>query len=328
MIIERVRMLAPSTVIPIAITVEGANILTRSMIIYGQGGLRSHPFAFEELNAVEADDLERFDRAFFGHLRFALTGAARAFLLGITNGRLDRRARGGALRRHVQRLGRASAAFALVSEAAMVTLGGELKRREALTGRLADALAWLYLGSAVVKRFHDAGEPAREQPFAQWAVEHALAEIERALAGVLRNLPSRPVAWLVAVLAFPLGRSERGPDDALGARVAETLLGDDLARESLTAGIFIPPADEVGLGCLEAARTAAVPALEVEAKLRQLVHDRSLAPASDDILARAAASAGLITDTELELLAAAERARNRAIAVDAFDPDEFRALRR
>jgi acyl-CoA dehydrogenase len=314
--------------IPIAITVEGANILTRSMIIYGQGGLRSHPFAFEEMSAVESGDLERFDRAFFGHLRFALTAAARAFLLGITNGRLDGRAPDGVLRRHVQRLGRASAAFALVSEAAMVTLGGRLKRREALTGRLADALAWLYLGSAVVKRFHDAGEPAREQPFAQWAVEHALAEIERALAGVLRNLPSRPVAWLIAVLAFPLGRTECGPDDALGARVAETVLGDDLARESVTAGIFIPPADEAGLGCLEAARTAAKPALAVEAKLRQLVRDRSLTPASDDILAHAAASAGLITDAELELLAAADRARERAIRVDAFDPDEYRALRR
>src|SRR4029453_8727602 len=142
--------------------------------------------------------------------------------------------------------------FALVSETAMVTLGGQLKRREALTGRLADALAWLYLGSAGVKGFPHAREPAREQPFAQWALEHALAEVEHALAGVLRNLPSRPVAWLLAVLAFPPGRSGGGPADALGAQVAETMLGDDLARESLTAGVFIPPADEAGLGCLEA----------------------------------------------------------------------------
>jgi acyl-CoA dehydrogenase len=316
------------TAIPLAITVEGANILTRSMIIYGQGAIRCHPFALEEMLAVESGDLARFDRAFFGHLRFSLATAARAFLLGLSNGRLSRRVPDSALRGHTRRLARLSAAFALVSEAAMVTLGGELKRREALTGRLADALAWLYLGSAVVKRFHDAGEPAREQPFAEWAIEHALEEIERALAGVLRNLPSRPVAWLLAVLAFPLGRSESGPDDALGSRVAETLLGDDLARDSLTAEIFLPSADEVGLGCLEAARSAVKPALAVEAKLRELVRNRSLAPAGDDVLARAAASAGLITDAELELLTAAERARDRAIAVDAFDPEEFRALRR
>jgi len=314
--------------IPIAITVEGANILTRSMIIYGQGGLRCHPFAFEEMRAVESNDLERFDRAFFGHLRFALAAAARAFLFGIANGRLDRRAPAGALRRHTQRLGRAAAAFAVVSEAAMATLGGRLKRREALTGRLADALAWLYLGSAAVKRFHDTGEPVREQPFAQWAVEYALAEIERALAGVLCNLPSRPMAWLLGLLAFPLGRSEWGPDDALGVRVAEAVLGDDLAREPLTAGIFLPPAEEAGLGCLEAARSAAKPALPVEARLRQAVRDGALAPASGDALASAALSGGLITDAELELLVAANRARDRAIRVDAFDPDEYRSLRR
>jgi acyl-CoA dehydrogenase len=314
--------------IPIAITVEGANILTRSMIIYGQGAIRCHPFALEEMRAVASGDLERFDRAFFGHLRFALATGARAFLLGLSNGRLSRRVPEGALRAHTRRLGRLSAAFALVSEAAMVTLGGELKRREALTGRFADALAWLYLGSAVVKRFHDAGEPARERPFAEWALEHALAEIERALAGVLRNLPSRPVAWLLAALAFPLGLRERGPDDALGARVAETLLGDDLARDAVTAGIFIPPADELGLGCLESARSAVKPALGVEAKLRQLGRDHPLLPESDDVLARAAASAGLITDAELELVATAERASERAIRVDEFDPDEYRSLRR
>jgi acyl-CoA dehydrogenase len=314
--------------IPIAITVEGANILTRSMIIYGQGGLRCHPFAFEELLAVEAGDLPRFDRAFFGHLRFALTAAARALWLGLTRGWFDRRTPGGALRGHVKRLGRASAAFALVSEGAMVTLGGQLKRREALTGRLADALAWLYFGSAVVKRFHDAGQPAGELPIAQWAVEYTLAEIERALAGVLRNLPSRPAAWLLAALAFPLGRSELGPDDALGARAAGALLGDDRARSAVTAGIYLPPPEEDGLGGLEAARAAALPALAVAAKLREAVHKGWLAPASGEALARAAQSAGLITAAEIELLAAADRARARAIRVDAFDPDEYHALRR
>jgi acyl-CoA dehydrogenase len=317
------------TSIPIAITVEGANILTRSMIIYGQGGIRCHPYAAEEMQAVAENDLARFDRAFFGHLRHALATAARAFGLGVTHGRLDRAAPRGALQRHTQRLGRASAAFALVSEAAMVTLGGELKRREALTGRLADALAWLYLGSAALKRFHDAGE--RERPFAQWAVEFALAEVERALAGVLRNLPSRPVAWLLRALVFPLGRREPGPDDALGARVAEVLLNDALARDSLTRGIYLPPADEAGLGCLEAALAAVRPALEVQAKLRLAVRNGRLgtfAPESDDELARAALDAGLITQAELDLLAAAEQARARAIEVDAFDPDEYRTLHR
>jgi acyl-CoA dehydrogenase len=219
-------ILGPSYLsIPIAITVEGANILTRSMIVFGQGAIRCHPFALAEMHAVADEDLEAFDRAFFGHLGFALRNAFRAFGLGLTHGRLAR-APESVMRRHVQRLGRLSAAFALVSEAAMATLGGQLKRREAITGRLADALAWLYLGSASIKRFRDQGEPASTRPFAQWAVEHALAEIERALAGVLRNLPSRPVAWLLDLLVFPLGRNEAGPDDALGAEVAATLQRD------------------------------------------------------------------------------------------------------
>jgi acyl-CoA dehydrogenase len=145
---------------------------------------------------------------------------------------------------------------------------------------------------------------------------------------VLRNLPARPVAWLLSLLVFPLGRSERGPDDALGARVAETVLGDDAARGSLTAGIYLPRPDEPGLGRLEAARTVAIPALAVEAKLRQLVRNRSLPEADDDILAHAAASVGLITHAELALLTAAEQARALAIEVDAFHPDEYRSLRR
>jgi acyl-CoA dehydrogenase len=314
--------------IPIAITVEGANILTRSLIIYGQGGLRAHPFAFEELSAVEAGDLARFDLAFFGHLRFTLAAAARAFWRGLTAGRFEREVPRGALRRLTQRLGRASSAFTLVSETAMVTLGGQLKRREALTGRLADALSWLYIGSAVVKRFRDAGTPVRERPFAEWAIQHALAETERALAGVLRNLPSRPTAWLLSALVFPLGRSEWGPDDALGARVAESLLGDEGARDALTAGMFVPRTDEAGLGLLESARTAAAAALAVDAKLHDAVREGWIAPAPRIDLADEACAAGLITDDELELVAAAERARERAIRVDEFAPDEFRALRR
>ncbi|HKA16304.1 MAG TPA: acyl-CoA dehydrogenase [Myxococcota bacterium] len=314
--------------IPIAITVEGANILTRSMIIYGQGAIRCHPFALEEMRAVADDDLARFDRAFFGHFRFAIRTAVRAFALAITRGRLDRRAPADALRRHIQRLAAASASFALVSEAAMATLGERLKRRETITGRLADALAWLYLGSAVVKRFRDAGELARERPLAQWATERALAEIENALAGVLRHFPSRPAAWLLGALVFPLGRRELGPDDALGAKVAETLLGDDRARESLTAGIFVPPASEAGLGGLEAALAAVRPALAIERRIEQAVRDGELAGLSEGELAKKSVAIGLITEAEMELLARADRARVRAIEVDAFDPDEFRALRR
>jgi acyl-CoA dehydrogenase len=314
--------------IPIAITVEGANILTRSMIVFGQGAIRCHPYALAEMEAVAANDLDAFDRAFFGHLGHALWTAVRAFALGLTRGRIAR-VPAGRLRRRMQRLDRLSAAFALVSEAAMATLGGELKRRETITGRLADALAWLYLGSAALKRFYDEGEPESTKPFARWAAERALAEIESALAGVLRNLPSRPIAWLLGLLVFPLGRSEAGPSDELGSRVARRLQHDDRARDALTAGIFVPPEDEAGLGQLEVALAAVAPALEIEARLRAWVREGKLAEReAGGSLARAARDAGLIGESELALVEAAGAARDRAIQVDAFDPDEYRALRR
>jgi acyl-CoA dehydrogenase len=240
--------------IPIGITVEGANILTRSMIIFGQGAMRSHPFALEEVHAVAARDLTRFDRAFFGHVGFVFANAARSLWLGITRGRTAPYAPPGPLRRACQRLSRASASFALVADAAMATLGGNLKRREAITGRLADALAWLYVGSAAVKSCHDdAGTCDRERAFADWAIEHALARVDEALQGVLRNLPARPVAWLLRALVFPTGRREWGPDDAVGAAAARALLDRDRSRDALTAGIYLPRSDEAGLGSLDAA---------------------------------------------------------------------------
>ncbi len=316
--------------IPIGITVEGANILTRSMIIYGQGAIRCHPFALEEMEAIEEGDLHRFDRAFFGHVGFVATTAVRSFLLGLSRGHLERNVPAGEnfVRRACQRLTRGSAAFAIVSDASMATLGGNLKRREKITGRLADALAWLYLGSATVKQFADDGSPRSDRAFAEWAVEHALAEIDRALAGVLENLPARPVAWLLWPIVFPLGRREPGPNDALGSAVAKALLDDDDARSRLTAGIYIPTAEEDGLGRLEAALLKAQPALEVESKIRKAVAEGKIDRTPGDGLATAALAAGIVTADEVAQLEAADEARAEAIRVDSFNAQEFAQMRR
>jgi acyl-CoA dehydrogenase len=190
---------------PIAITVEGANILTRSMIIYGQGAIRCHPYVREEIRALAAGDLAWFDRAVVGHLGFVVANAARAFLLGLTGARLARPQVPGPLAPHLRRLSRMSAAFALVSDAAMITLGGHLKRREKLSGRLADALAWLYLASASVKRFWDEGQPERDRPVLDWVCRHALYQIQSALGGLLDNLPNRLAARVLRWIVFPLG---------------------------------------------------------------------------------------------------------------------------
>jgi acyl-CoA dehydrogenase len=321
-------MLARSyAAVPIGITVEGANILTRSLIIYGQGVIRCHPWLWREIRAAEAGDVAGFDRAFFGHLAFVLRTAGRALALGLTNGRLAWSPVSGPLAPFLRRLTRASAAFALVSEAAMVTLGPALKRREKITGRLADALAWMYLGSATIKRFHDEGQPAGDLPFARWACTVALAEAQRALAGVLDNLPHRPAAWFVRRLVFPLGVRDREPDDALGGAVARTLLTDPEARRRLTRDIFIPPADEPGLGRLEAALAKVLAVAPIEARVRDAVRAGRLDPIPERTLAARALAAAVITEAEAKALDDAEAAREDAIQVDAFDPDAYHRLR-
>jgi acyl-CoA dehydrogenase len=209
----------------------------------------------------------------------------------------------------------------------MVTLGGTLKRREKITGRLADALAWLYLGSAALKRFHDEGRKERDLAFLRWSCAHALERIQAALVGVLDNLPSRPAAWLLRPLVFPLGARLRGPDDALGAAVARELLEDRAARRDLTRDIFVPDPDEPGLGRLEAALERVVEALAVEAKIRDAVRAGVLDRAPGLELADRALAAGVISSAEHETIRRADEARDEAIRVDAWDAQTFRGLR-
>jgi acyl-CoA dehydrogenase len=313
---------------PVGITVEGANILTRSMIIYGQGAIRCHPFVQKEMSAAADGDLVDFDRALWGHVGFVVSNAARACWLGLTGGRLTRPPVPGPAGRCFGRLTRWSAAFALVSDAAMGTLGGALKRREKITGRLADALAWLYLASAALKRFADDGRPDRDLPFVRWACAHAEQQIEHALRGVLDHLPARAAAWALRPLVFPLGVSGRGPDDALGADVAGQLLDDPDARHALTRDIYLPPADEPGLGRLEAALGKARDALAIEARIRRAVRDGRLDHAPGERLADLALEAGVIDADEHKRLHDADEARDEVIQVDSFEPKGFAMLRR
>ncbi|HXU63157.1 MAG TPA: acyl-CoA dehydrogenase [Polyangia bacterium] len=315
---------------PIAITVEGANILTRSLIIYGQGAIRCHPFVLKEMRAAAAKDLPAFDQAFFGHIGFILRNVGRLAIPGLAGGRLS----GGAqlspvVRRGLRALGRASAAFALASDVAMATLGGQLKRREKLSGRLADALAWLYLGSAAAKRFVDDGQQREDLPFLRWSLEQALFRVEDALYGLLANFPNRPAAWLLGLLIFPFGRRHRPPSDRVGGAVARAMLEDTAARDRLTGDIYLPAAGDPGMGRLEAAFAACQAALPVEGKLRDAVRARRLPREPEHDLAARGLAAGLITDDELRLLNEAERLREDAIQVDAFDDlRRFDALER
>jgi acyl-CoA dehydrogenase len=312
--------------IPIGITVEGANILTRSLIIYGQGAIRCHPYVQAEMAAVESRDLARFDRAFFGHLGFVCANAWRSFQLGLTNGASARPRIPGISAVLLGRVARLSAVFALLSDAAMVTLGGTLKRREKLSGRFADALAWMYFASAAVKRFWDDGQPSADAPFVRYGVRYSLWQAEQALLGILENLPNRPVAWLLGRIAFPMGARNRPPEDALGGAVARALLDDREERIRLTGDLYVPPPEERGLGQLEAALDQVVAAAPAELKLRAAVRARTLPRRPEATLLARAVQSGAISETERALIEEARAARNDLIQVDSFDPRTWEVL--
>jgi acyl-CoA dehydrogenase len=313
--------------VPLGITVEGANILTRSMIVYGQGAIRCHPYLSAEMRAIEEKDLAAFDRAFFGHLTFAARNVVRALVLGLTGARWVRAPVSGFEARTYRALTRQSAVFALAGDACMAILGGDLKRREKISGRMADALAWMYLASCVLKHFHDEGRPDSDRPVVEWACALALWRGEQALHGVFANLPGGVLPRLLRALAFPFGPSAVPPPDSLGASVAQDLLGGGTLRERLTRDIFVPEDEDWGLGRLEAALEAVVAAAAADGKVRAALRAGTLTRAPAETLAGRAREAAVIDDDELALLLAAEKARDAVIAVDVFDPQSYRALR-
>ena len=313
--------------VPIAITVEGANILTRSLIIFGQGSIRCHPFVQDEMQAVAENDLKGFDRAFFGHVGFVFGNGVRAVFLALTGGRLASVPAGGPTGRYFRALTRYSAAFAFITDVCLATLGGALKRREKISGRLADALAWMYLASAALKRFHDDGQPDDDVALLKWSCDLALWKIQEALRGVLDNLPNRLAAIVARAFIFPLGACRRPPDDKLGSEVARCILDGNETRKRLTSDIYIPDAAEDGLGKLEAALDLIVAAKDTFAKVMDAVRAGTLDREPRDTMIERAAAQGVINGDELQRLEAAEAARDDVIQVGSLDPATYAGLK-
>ena len=307
--------------LPISITVEGANILTRTLIIFGQGVIRCHPFVLNEMRAMGNPDpgkaLAEFDRHMRGHLAFGLSNAARACFHGLTGGRLLR-APDGPGHPYYQAVSRYSAAFALTADVALLTLGGSLKRKEKLSGRMADILSHLYLVSAALKQFEDHGRPAGDLPLLRWSCETSLLKIQDSFDGLFRNLPSRPAAWLLRRLVFPTGRRLAGPSDALGHQAAALLLEPSAARDRLTHGIFTPMDGREPLKRMEETLRLVIAAEPVEKKLGAAAAARVIRPGSDGQMLLDGLSAGVITVEEGKLLREALEARREVVKVDDF----------
>jgi acyl-CoA dehydrogenase len=315
--------------VPVGITVEGANILTRTLIIYGQGAIRCHPWVQKEMAAIAAKDLAAFDHAFFGHLGMVTSNAVRSFAYAASGGMLAPAPVGGAAGGALKRLAQLSASFALVSDTAMATLGGSLKRKEKISGRLADALAWMYVGSATVKKFVDDGQPERERPYFDYSIDNALFRAQTALGGVLDNLPNRPAAWALHLAVFPFGPRWKAPSDRLGSKVAKSLLEDREVRAKLTGDIYMPPKDHHGLGRLEDAYEKAMAARDLERKLRDALKAGVIpSPGKNGDALSAAVEKGVLSASEAQLVKSAAAARLDVIQVDSFDEETFRGIRR
>ena len=312
--------------IPISITVEGANILTRSLIIFGQGAIRCHPYVLKEMRAVAEKNpyaaSRDFDAALFGHIGFTLSNAVRSLWLGLTGARLVIVPVRGASRRYFQRLTRMSAAFALAADVAMLVLGGALKRREKLSGRFADVLSQLYLASAVLKRYQDQGNPEADWPLVQWACDDALYAIQEGLDGLLKNFPLRWLAVMVRMLIFPLGKTYAPPGDRTGHLVAKLLLSPSVARDRLTEGMFIPQGGDEPLGRIEAALAQIERADAVEKVLTNSIRNGLLPKAPLATLIDLAVERNVIDRHDAEQLRAAEMLRREVITVDDF-PKEY-----
>jgi acyl-CoA dehydrogenase len=310
---------------PIAITVEGANILTRSMIIFGQGAIRGHPYVLKEIAASGDPEPDRagreFDEAFFGHLLFVASNAVRAFWLGLTGARLLLAPGDRHMRRYFQKITRLSAAFAFMADVAMLTLGGALKRRERLSARLGDILSELYLACAALKLYSDRGRPQEDLPLLHWSVRDALHRAEEAFYGLFANLPNPVVAWIMKHLLFPYGRRFPPPSDGLGHRVVGLLLEPTGARKRLTAGMFVSKDENDPVAGLESALLAVIDAEPIGAKIRTAREQGEIAGRFPEEIIDEAVTKGVITAEEKMVMERARRLRRKAIMVDDFPQD-------
>jgi len=314
--------------IPVGITVEGANILTRSMIIFGQGAIRCHPYLVREMEAAtrpeSASADAAFDRALRGHVEYFMTNYCRAFVYGISASHLAPSPCSGRIGDYYRRLGQMSAAFAVCSDMVLMILGGSFKRKEKLSGRFADALGYMFYASAVLKKFDADGQPRGDLPLVEWSAKYCLYQVQMALDEILRNFPIKWLGVIVRHSIFPLGLSLRQPNDSLSHRVASLLIRPGEARDRLTEGVYITDDPDDITGCLEDALHKVIKAEPIERRLR---HDQVFQHGLenyqqwiDDL-----ESTGQVTTDEADILLQARLATMKVVRVDEFEPGQLQA---
>jgi len=312
--------------VPVAITVEGANILTRSLIAFGQGAVRAHPWLLAEIAAAQTADpergLEAFDHAFSGHVGYAVQNVARALFKNLTLGIIGDDPSVGISNYWFGQLSRASANFCVLADVALVTYGGALKRKEFVSGRFADALGELYLMSAALKRFEDDGRPHADEPIVEYVLKTGTHAFYTHLAAILDNLPSATGAFLLKRLIFPYGFRVKPPSDRLIGRVADLATRRSATRDRLTGGIYLPSDPDDLTGRLETALELTERAAEPWRRVRRWLKGRPVR-LGDDTYLDEAVEEGLVTREEAEGIRRRNAALEPVVAVDEFAPGEL-----
>jgi len=316
---------------PIAITVEGANILTRTLIIFGQGAIRAHPYVLREMRAAKemsgAEAAREFDDALTSHIGHVVSNGVRAFVYGLTHASFAPVPRNSSpeTRHYFRHISRLSAAFAFLADMSMLAMGGALKRKEKISGRLGDVLSMMYLVSATLKRYEDQGRIREDLPLVRWSVRDALYHAQQAIDQILSNFPVKALATLLRWTVFPLGTPWRPPLDSRNHECAKIALEPGAARDRLTAGMFISRNESEATGQLEAALLATVACEPIEKKLREAVKNGLIVPRSGVDTAALAKDRNVITAEELAQWQRKEALRKHVIKVDDFPQDFGRA---
>ena len=326
--------------VPIGITVEGANILTRSLMVFGQGAIRCHPFIVEEIEAAGMEDQDKaakkFDGIFYRHLAHTTRNALRAFVLGLSKGWLESAPRQGDIQKYYRQLGRFSAAFALMTDVTLLTVGGGLKARQRLSGRMADCLVQLYYATAVIKQWHEEGYPDDQRPLVEWCLKTCLRDLQSSMREAIINFPVPALRWPLRLLVFPLGATGlNGPDDKLGAKVAATIVNDTPVRQRISRGTYINADPSDSLGRVLNAYRLANETEESRHKLHEAIRSRD----EDEVdgiallmghqrkeLVDWACAQGIVKAEECPKLEEALTALYDVIRVDAFDADGLKSL--
>lgn len=319
--------------IPVGITVEGSNTLTRSMIIFGQGAIRCHKHMQNLVESLADNDVKKFDLALFGWMNDMAKHKVRSFFYGVTGGAFitppqGLPKKGKKYANDYKRLTHFSTNFAFLADVALLSLGGGLKAKQHLSGRYADALSWMLICSATLKRHHDNGYPKEHEPLVRWTLEHGYKEIEDAFDGITRNFPNRAIGAASTMIMCRLWNKSEGPNDKLTAKVASALFNeDDKVREAITQTVFVPSANDPSLGMLEAAYKAIIDAADVRKKIERARRKGTIEKSAVLVMAKQALDAKVITKAEYNKIEKAETLRDQAVQVDNFEPKAYKGMR-